>query len=518
MKPGQCIKRPEVYASLRSSQPIRRTALERSLAARWQLLVLVCGCVALSCSDDSPNDAPALFAGSGGASPPYSQAGGAGTASSAGTSNGGTAGGTDVGNGAAAGGAGAPDVADAGDAGVIEPDAGPVVCNIIPNGGSLTDGDANVDLGVELQRISGFGGMDGGFYAELTAGQVDTAFGNGPGQLGLSIIRIRVPEAQANFNRSLPAAARATQLGATVLATPWTPPANLKSNNDTTGGSLNVASYGAYADHLLAFRDFMQSNGAPLYAISVQNEPDIQVTYESCDWTATQLIDWISSQGSKFGDTRLVAPESFNFNRQLSDPILNDPEASAQVDIVAGHVYGGGLADYPLARQKGKEVWMTEHYTDSASSANAWPLALDVGTEINNAMRANFSAYIWWAIRRAYGLITEDGAVSKRGYLMAQYSKFIRPGYVRVSASQPNNANVAVTAYKGEDKLVVVAVNRSAQPQAINLDVFNSCATGFARFTTSVSKNVADDGAVALTNGRVGVTLDGQSVTTFVSQ
>lgn len=398
------------------------------------------------------------------------------------------------------------------DAGIVE------VCDVVPNAGSLTDGDANIDLSTELQRIAGFGGMDGGFYAELTPAQVDTAFGNGPGQMGLSIIRIRIPEAQNNFGTSLAAASRAFQLGAIVMATPWTPPANLKSNNSTTGGSLNVASYGAYANHLLSFRDFMQANGVPLYAISVQNEPDIQVTYESCDWTSNQLIDWITAHGSKFGETKLMAPESFNFNRQVSDPILNNPAASAQIDIVAGHIYGSGLADYPLARQRGKEVWMTEHYTDSANPANAWPLALGVGTEIHNIMSANFSAYVWWAIRRGYGLMTEDGVVSKRGYLMAQYSKFIRPGYVRVRSTQPSNANVGVTAYKGGNRVVVVALNRSTQAQTINLDLFNSCATAFSRFTTSVNKNVANDGTVTLTNGVATVTLDGESVTTFVSQ
>jgi len=277
---------------------------------------------------------------------------------------------------------------DAGPSGPASDAGGAPVCEIIPNTGSTTDGDVNIDLGTAFQRIAGFGGMDGGFYPELTAAQVDTAFGNGPGQIGLSIIRLRVPESQNNFGTSLAAASRAVGLGATVMATPWSPPANMKSNNSTTGGSLNVASYGAYADHLLAFRDFMESNGVPIYAISVQNEPDIQVTYQSCDWTPNELVDWVKSQGPKFGDTRLMAPESFHFNRQFSDPILNDAAAAAQVDIVAGHIYGSGLADYPLARQLGKEVWMTEHYTDSNNPANAWPLALDVGTEIHDVMSA----------------------------------------------------------------------------------------------------------------------------------
>ncbi|HTV23710.1 MAG TPA: glycoside hydrolase family 30 beta sandwich domain-containing protein [Polyangiaceae bacterium] len=524
MERPQCLADASVSATRSQSRTARRVALRHG-----PLLALVCSVASWSCSSDdvSPGATPPVYT-----PPNTSPDAPPDTAPNGPQGNAGSGGGTDVPPGnegnvipsrpiatdSDAGVTNPSGDADSGGAGSVDPEP-PVVCDILPNNGSLTDGDANIDLASELQRISGFGGMDGGFYPELTAAQVDTAFGNGQGQMGLSIIRIRVPEARDRFGTSLAAASRASALGATVMATPWTPPANLKSNNSTVGGSLNVASYGAYADHLLAFRDFMQQNGVPLYAISVQNEPDIRVDYESCDWTANQLIDWITAHGSKFGDTRLMAPESFNFNRQVSDPILNNPAASAQVDIVAGHIYGNGLADYPLARQQGKEVWMTEHYTDSANPANQWPLALDVGTEIHNIMSANFSAYVWWAIRRAYGLMTEDGVVSKRGYLVAQYSKFIRPGFVRVRTTQPNNQNVGVTAYKGEnDEVVVVALNRSAQPQTINLDVFNSCATTFSRFTTSQTKNVNADGQVTLTERRASVTLDGQSVTTFVSQ
>ncbi|MEY2930310.1 MAG: hypothetical protein RL033_1059, partial [Pseudomonadota bacterium] len=251
----------------------------------------------------------------------------------------------------------------------------PATCMLVANTGSATDTDVNIDLGIELQKIAGFGGMDGGFYPELTAAQVDSAFGNGPGQIGLSIIRVRVPETVARFPVSVAAAARASQLGALIMATPWSPPVGMKSNGALVGGELNVASYGAYADHLLAYRDFMQANGAPLYAISVQNEPDIQVSYESCDWTPQQMVDWVKSQGAKFdGPTLLMAPESTRFDRLWSDPLLQDPEVAAHVDIVGGHVYGNGVADYALARDQGKEVWMTEHYHDSANPANQWPL------------------------------------------------------------------------------------------------------------------------------------------------
>jgi glucuronoarabinoxylan endo-1,4-beta-xylanase len=391
------------------------------------------------------------------------------------------------------------------------------MCTPIANAGSATDGDVNIDLSVELQRIAGFGGMDGGFYPELTAAQVDSAFGNGPGQLGLSIIRIRVPETADRFGVSVAAAARASQLGALVMATPWSPPASMKSNGSTVAGELNVASYGAYADHLLAYRDFLQGSGVPLYAISIQNEPDIRVTYESCDWTPQQIVDWTKAHGAKFEGVKLMAPESTKFDRAWSDPILQDPEASSHVDIIGGHVYGGGVADYALAREQGKEVWMTEHYHDSANPANQWPLALGIGTDVHRSMVVNFNAYVWWAIRRAYGLLTEDGVVSKRGYVMAQYSKFVRPGFLRVNATQPTNTEVAVTAYKGGNQLVVVALNRAATAQTIRLDVFNGCATQLSRFTTSATEDLAEGEPVTLLDGGATVTLGAQSATTFVT-
>jgi O-glycosyl hydrolase len=393
----------------------------------------------------------------------------------------------------------------------------PAACTPGPNPGS--PGNINVDLSVAFQLIRGFGGINvPGWIPDLTPEQVDTAFGNGPGQIGMSILRVRVPYDPEQFALELPSAARAVALGATVIASPWTPPAALKSSGDIVGGSLLVDSYAAYADHLLSFRDFMQANGVPLYAMSVQNEPDISVTYESCSWTAQEMAAWLAAEGPRFGETKLIAAESFNFNPLMTDPILQDPAAEPELDIIGGHLYGRRPTDYPLARSLGKELWMTEHYTDSNNSANAWPNALAVGKEIHDAMSANFSAYIWWYIRRAYGPITEDGLVSKRGSLMAQYAKFVRPGDVRVAASAPAAPDVYVTAYKGDGgRVAVVAVNLSSEPRDVTLDLSNSCVESVSRFTTSATQDVSADGVVVLSDGRAPLTLAGQSVTTFVS-
>ena len=379
----------------------------------------------------------------------------------------------------------------------------------------------NINPSTEHQTIRGFGGMNApGWIADLTSAQVDTAFGNGDGQLGLSIMRMRIDPNSNNWGIQVPAAVRAKSHGAILLASPWSPPAYMKTNNNlNNGGKLRPEYYGAYTDHLLSFTNFMASNNASIYALSLQNEPDWHPNYESADWSATDFVNYLLSQGSRFGSLKVVAPESLNFNPALSDPMLNNANTAQHVDIIGGHLYGRAPRDYPLARSKGKELWMTEHYTESQNSANAWPLALDVGTELHQSMVANFNAYIWWYIRRSYGLLTEDGAISKRGYLMAQYSKFVRPGYVRIAATEQPLTGVFVTAYKGPDnRVVVIAVNTTTSHRNLNLNLQNVNVGQFVKYSTSASLNLGYGGRTSVAGNSASVWVDPQSVATFVSE
>jgi O-glycosyl hydrolase len=378
-----------------------------------------------------------------------------------------------------------------------------------------------IDANTNYQTIRGFGGMNGaGWIGTLTPDQVNTAFGNGDGQIGLSIMRMRIDPNSDRWSLQVSAAQQAVANGGILLASPWTPPAHMKSNNSLTkGGTLLPNHYSAYADHLLSFANFMSSNGAPLYAVSLQNEPDWQPDYESCKWTGSDFVNFLIRQGARLDSLRLVAPESLNFNHSLSDPFLKNNTAAAFVDIVGGHLYGARPKDYPLARRKGKELWMTEHYTDSKHSANDWPLALDVGAELHQSMVANFNAYIWWYIRRSYGLLTEDGKISKRGYVMAQYSKFVRPGFERIAATENPQSGVYVTAYKGPDnQLVVVAVNTNTSHQSIGVNLRNTRMESFVKYSTSSTLNLGYGGTKAVSGNTVTLWINPQSVATFVGK
>ena len=369
------------------------------------------------------------------------------------------------------------------------------------------------------QTVRGFGGMNApGWIADLSTTQVNKAFGSGDGQVGLSIMRIRIDPNSANWNIQVPAAKRAKELGATLFATPWSPPAHMKSNKSlNNGGKLLPEYYSAYTTHLLDFASFMSRNGAPLYAVSIQNEPDWHPDYESCAWTGTDFVNYLNSQGSRFGGLKVIAPESLGFITSYSDPILNSATAAPHVDIIGGHLYGVLPKDYPLARQKGKEIWMTEHYTESKNSGDAWPLALDVGTELHQSMVANYNAYVWWYVRRSYGLLLENGNVSKRGYIMSQYARFVRPGSKRIGATEKPHADVAVTAYKTPDnRIVLVAVNTGTAHRQLNITVPSGSVGSFSKFSTSGTLNVGGGGSYKVNNGVVSLYIDPQSVATLV--
>jgi O-glycosyl hydrolase len=373
---------------------------------------------------------------------------------------------------------------------------------------------ATIDLDDLKQPVRGFGGAH---YPEwgtgLTVDQVDKVFGNNPGQIGLQILRLPVPTEKSSFSMQTAAAARA-KLNSTILfASPWSPPPAMKTNKNVIQGKLDTAYYDDFANYLDSFSIYMASNNAPLYAISIQNEPDWLPTYASCEYTSDDFINFLSNYGSLITSTNIIAPESFQFRHSLSDPILNDSAAAAHLDIIGGHIYGGGLADYPLAREMGKEVWMTEHYVGSTN----WTGDIETAKEIHDCMVANFNAYIYWTIRNQTGFLNEAGDILKRGYVISQFAKFIRPGYTRVGVSVSSASNIDITAYKNDTNVVVIAINRNSTPVDLTVTFQQVADYIFTKFTTSVSKNVLNEGTDTTTGSSFTTRLDAFSVNTFTT-
>jgi glucuronoarabinoxylan endo-1,4-beta-xylanase len=399
--------------------------------------------------------------------------------------------------------------------------------------------NAAVDFGTTLQTIRGFGGSTA-FIGDMNshAGQADALFGNtGSQQIGLSILRVRIdptgfPNPPSNWTTELNNAKGAllsSQNTAIVFATPWSPPASMKSNNNVNnGGNLNQASYAGYATYLESFVTFMQNGGAPLYAISMQNEPDFSASYESCIWNGTQMHDWIAGNAAVL-TTKLIMPEAVNLTPgslpSLADPSLADASAASHISIIGTHLYGTAPGPYANAASHGKDLWMTEHSISDPGLQGA----LELAKEIHDSMTVgNYNAYVYWWMQdwivgnsSPYldGLINDpaiDNKLTQNGYVMGQFAKFVRPGYVRATAAASPTTNVFVSAYTGSGHFVIVAINLGATDVSQPFTISGATVTTLTPFRTSATENLAQQSAVSVTGGTFSYTLPGLSVTTFV--
>lgn len=394
--------------------------------------------------------------------------------------------------------------------------------------------DVVIDVNKEYQTIRGFGGINHPEWtgADLTDAQRQTAFGNGDNELGLTVLRVFVNPDKNQWNKALPTAQFATKMGVTIFASPWEPPANLAESGGSNGKlHLPKSNYAAYAQHLNDFGTYMKNNNVDLYSISVQNEPDFAEDWTY--WSTDETTDFIANYGDKITSTRLMSPESFQYapenaswvkdgGKKFYKKILNNAKAMQNCDLFGTHMYGTARdwMDFPELENSGKEIWMTEVYVPNsdADSANRFPEALDVSENIHNAMVVgNMSAYTWWYIRRSYGLMTEDGKISKRGYCMAQYSKYVRPGDVRIDATEQPEDNVFISAYKGnDDQVTIVAVNKSDTGYTQNFKVDGEIISDVDRYRTSANENLAPTLNMEYSENSFYAQLPAKSVSTFV--
>ncbi len=392
----------------------------------------------------------------------------------------------------------------------------PVDTDVLP----CRNGTICANTAVTRQEIRGFGGMNHPLWVgDLTEAERNTAFGNGPDQLGFSILRIFISDNPDDWNAELETARRARKLGAIVFASPWNPP---ESMTEVVDGRkrLRHDRYDTWVTHLNDFFTFMADNGVDLYAQGIQNEPDWG--YDWTWWTPDEIHTFMVDHAGALLVPRVITPESFSYNKAFYDPLLEDAAALANFEVLGTHLYGTPYGNFPnpLFEEHGmeKELWMTEIYFPNSdeNAQDRWPEALDVASHMHHALvDGGFQAYVWWYIRRSYGPLREDGTISRRGCSMAHFSKFVRPGDVRVAVTGNRPADVLISAFHSDDHVTVVLINRRTSAQSVNLTVAGPRIASFERYTTDVDRELAVDEPVATEDNAFTVSLDKQSVTTL---
>ena len=383
--------------------------------------------------------------------------------------------------------------------------------------------------------MDGFGAADV-WMSPITDAQADTFFDANKG-IGLSLLRIGISTTGANL-ANWSDATKAQARGAAVWAAPWSPPAGDKDNGTTTnGGHLVAADYGTWAATLAGFAATATSNGVTLYGVSAQNEPDFVASYDSCIFSGAQMASFVDVLGPALHaltpPIKLIAAEPdlwsdlWGGSNNYGNAILNDSMAKTQVDVLATHQYGNGAVTAPPANVP-QHIWETEA-SGVMGSTQAGPSSdiangIAVAGWIYDAIATGGASawHYWWLISLNAdneGLLLEGGGTTKRLYTMGNFSKFVRPGYVRSTVSGTPPAGVRVLGFQnpGDGTTVLVAINSNTA--ATNASFFvggTEWPSAVTPWLTSSSADLASQTAIAVTAGRFTTSLAAQSVTSFV--
>lgn len=406
---------------------------------------------------------------------------------------------------------------------------------------------ATITWGTTYQTIDGFGASNafgvnvaGINTNSLTDSQADMFFSpTAAGGIGLSFLRSEIPDdGSCAGTCSIPdivTMTKAIARGAKVWATPWSPPASMKSNGsvvcDPGSGSLSGGSYSSYATYLTHYAQQLQSTyGISLYALSVQNEPDFCATYDGALWSAANFDTFIKTNlGPAFASaglsTKIMLPEPGHSSELASyaDTTMTDGSATPFVGIVATHDYDSpGTANPVNYTTGGKPLWETET-ADFGSPDASISSGLAYAKEIHDWLTTTglTAWHAWWMVNvngnnDNEGLIQADGTITKRFYAIGNFSRFVRPGYTRIDATVNPQSGVYISAFKNGTDFVIVAINQGGTiSQTIHTVGFTT--SSVTPIVTSSSLNLSQQANVPVSGSTFTVTLPAQSVTSFIS-
>src|SRR6187401_1119268 len=278
----------------------------------------------------------------------------------------------------------------------------------------------------------------------------------------------------------------------TLFASPWSPPAWMKDNNDILhGGKLKPDFYQSWANYYTKFIKTYEKEGIPVWGISIQNEPMATQKWESCIYTADEEKDFLKNflgptmHKEGLADKKIIM---WDHNRDLiyqrAETYFSDPEVSKYAWGIGFHWYedwSGGEQMFGNLKKVSdafpdKPLLFTEGCNGpfNMQQINDWKWGERYGHSMINDFNGGAVGWTDWNV-----LLDETGgpnhvqnfcyapihADTKSGqliymnsyYYIGHFSKFIKPGAKRIISS-PSRSQLLTTAFKNEDGTVVVIV------------------------------------------------------------
>ena len=280
-----------------------------------------------------------------------------------------------------------------------------------------------------------------------------------------------------------------------LMASPWSAPAWMKTNNSTIGGRLKTEYYQAYALYFVKYIQQMQAEGIVIDAVTVQNEPLHDGNNPSMEMSPAEQAEFIKNHlGPAFAanniETKIVI---YDHNCDRADyplTVLADAEAYGYIDGTAFHLYGGSISALSTVHEAhpDKSLYFTEQWIGAPGnfagdvqwhmreviigSMRNWSR---IALEWNLASDPKTSIHTPGGCTTCLGAITIDGNKVTRNpawYIIAHAAKHVRPGSVRIesvySCDPDDLPNVAFLT--PDNKVVILVLNNIDTKQIFNID------------------------------------------------
>jgi glucosylceramidase len=274
-----------------------------------------------------------------------------------------------------------------------------------------------------------------------------------------------------------------------LFASPWSPPAWMKTNGQMNlGGKLRPECRDVWARHYCRYIAEMAKVGAPIWGITVQNEPAATQRWDSCIYTAEEERDFVRDylgpalHAAGLESVKVIV---WDHNRNLLyervQPIYNDPAASRYVWGAGIHWYSGDNFDNAQAvheRWPDKAILFTEGCQEGGPHPGAWGL----GERYARSMIADLNRWtVGWV---DWNLLLDDaGGPNHVGnfcsapimaspstgeilyqssyYYIGHFSRFIKRGARRIICAATRDEVETIAFQNPDQSIVVVVLNRT---------------------------------------------------------
>jgi glucosylceramidase len=284
-----------------------------------------------------------------------------------------------------------------------------------------------------------------------------------------------------------------------LLASPWSPPAWMKTNGDMChGGKLKPEYRAAWAAYLCRYIREVEREGIPIWGLTVQNEPEAVQTWESCIYTAEEECDFVRDHlgpalvQNGLGDVRLLI---WDHNRDLmverACAVLSDPEAAQYIWGTAFHWYVTDKFDNVQLVHDAfpdKKLLFTEGCQEGGPHEGEWQVGERYAHSMINDLNRWTAGWIDWNL-----LLDTTGGPNHVGNLcsapiladtgtgellfqssyfyIGHFARFVQPGARRILCATSSDALEAAAFLNPNGQIVVVVLNRSDETRPVALIV-----------------------------------------------